>query len=694
MKNDIIEKELEIADFKKFNNSLKRLHLVLTQNCENYQALIEEYLKIGSEIFNLETGIVSKIVDKEYIVMGTNITDGVISKGMVFDLEGTYCFEVYSSNKSVALTSIGTNKKMCKHPVYMAMKLESYISAPIFVNGQIYGTINFTSLNIRDIGFYPYEIEMLEIMATNIGKMLEFKLLSQEATKQKEFYEDILNGMHSGYVVQEKSGSIIKFNKSSHEILGLTENELLGKTSIDPEWRCVKETGEPFIGEEHPAMVSLLQNKSSKGVIMGVLTPKNEQKWISIDSHPLYFDKDGNPTHAATTFNDVTKQIEFQRLLNRSKEKAENASKTKTEFLANMSHEIRTPLNGIVGMVSLLEDTNLDEEQLEILTTIHHSSDILLAVINDILDISKIEAGKVEVNLAPLALEKVITNSFELFKGKAKEKGIDFSLNFAGETPKFVMGDELKTVQILNNLISNAIKFTAIGEVKISCRTEQRAGNTVDFEFTVSDTGVGVSEDKHHLLFQPFSQADDSITRNYGGTGLGLIICKKLALLMNGDITFESKANLGSKFTFKTRFEVIHGHHTSYETSHEQLRSDLDILLVEDNKVNAIIVTKMLKKMGLDINLAENGAIACEMVHKKEYDIIFMDLQMPIMDGFTATHNILSSYPERKTKIIAMTANAFEDDRRTCFDAGMVDFVAKPIRKEILYSVIMNNSGK
>jgi PAS domain S-box-containing protein len=693
MKNDIIEKELSVSDVQNFNDSLKRLHLVLTQNYDNYQALIEEYLKIGSEIFDLGVGIVSCIEGSEYTVMGTNVTDDSITKGMVFDLEGTYCFEVYKKNESVALTSIGTNSKMCKHPVYVAMKLESYISSPIFVQDKLYGTINFTSLSIREEGFHLYEIEMLELMAMNIGKMLELQILSKEVDKQKNFYEDILNSMHSGYVVQNKSGEIINFNKRSFEILGLTEEELLGKKSIDPEWRCVKANGEPFPGEEHPAMVSLTQNKASKGVIMGVLTPQNTERWISIDSKPLYHDEEGNATHAATTFSDVTDQKKSQELLNRSKQKAERASKTKTEFLANMSHEIRTPLNGIVGMVSILEDTPLDSEQEELLETIQSSSDQLLAVINDILDISKIEAGKTELNEQVFDFRKAISNSFELFKNNAAKNKVELNLNFDENSPSIVLADETKILQITNNLISNAIKFTSNGSVNISVKAEKRAGNTVDINLTVSDSGIGIPKDKRHLLFKAFSQTDESITRDYGGTGLGLIICKKLAELMRGDITFRENRPQGAIFTFSTRIKVSDDELAKVKISEKKIREDLKILVVEDNEVNATVIQRMLKKVNLSMDLAENGELACELVSGKDYDLIFMDLQMPVMDGLTATEKILAAYPDKDIKIIAMTANAFERDRKRCMEVGMIDFVSKPVRKKTLYEVIIKHQS-
>lgn len=701
MKNNIVLKDPTTEDLKKFNESLKRLHTVLTEEVDNYQRLLENYLKIGSEIFNLETGIVSHIEEDEYTVMATNAEPGTIEKGQVFPLVGTYCVEVYKSKKSVALTAIGQNEKMCKHPVYEAMKLESYISSPIFVNGKLYGTINFTSLGIRQEGFHSHELEMLELMSLNIGRMLELQEArtrldeeQKENKRQKEFYDDVLNGMIDGYVVQDKGGAIIKFNKRSYEILGLTEDQLLGKTSMDPGWKAIKETGDIFPGNEHPAMISLVEGKSSEGVIMGIQTPAREEKWISINSTPLYFGEDGLPTHAVTTFTEVTKQIEFQKLLSKSRQKAEQASKSKTDFLANMSHEIRTPLNGVVGMVSLLEDTQLNPEQSEILHTIHRSSDILLAVINDVLDISKIEAGKTELNEIPFDLYNCIQKSINLYKEQAHKKNVELEFYFDEKLPRLYVGDEIKCLQIINNLVSNAIKFTSDGKVVVDCSGVKQNNSKIKMEISIADSGIGILPEKRKNLFQAFSQIDYSITREYGGTGLGLVICRKLAMLMGGDISLDETVNTGSRFVFSNTFEVAKNINKIDDQNLSEIRPELKVLLAEDNEVNSLIVEKMLKKINVSIDIATNGLLAYEMAKGAEYDLILMDIQMPVMDGITSTHKILNSKETGKPKIIAMTANAFEEDKKTCFEIGMVDFLSKPIKKERLYEMLRKHQGE
>ena len=702
MKNDIIERELTLYDLQRFNDSLKKIHLVLATDYDDYQDLLVEYLKIGSKVFGLEIGIVSHIVGEDYTVMATNAEPGSIEKGQVFPLEETYCREVYASQDTIALTSIGANEVMKTHPVYEAMKLETYISSPIWVNQAIYGTINFTSLDIRVGGFYDYELELIELMAINIGKMLELQqtrahlnkerekiqIKQLESQKQKEFYEDILDSMLDGYVVQNLKGEIIQYNKKAFEILEITEDEFLTKSPINPTWKFIKPNGNKFIIGEHPTVVALKENKSFEGVIMGFHNQQENRRWITVNSYPLYKDKNGRPTHAMTTYADVTQLVETQRLLRVAKVKAEEASEAKTEFLANMSHEIRTPLNGIVGMLSLLEDSALNSEQKTTVQTIQESSDLLLSVINDILDISKIEAGKIELESRPFDFIEGIQNCYKLFKDKALKKDISFNLKVDNSFPEVVIGDEFKCMQIINNLISNALKFTNEGEIKVQMSTVSVINNTVKFEVSVKDSGIGIDEDKLSRLFSAFTQADGSITRKYGGTGLGLVICKRLAQMMGGDIRVNSTLGEGSEFIFAIRLDISKEKLAKETQAEIELNPELRVLLVEDNLVNQKVAHKMLEKKNVQVDLAENGQVAVDKVLENDYDIILMDIQMPVMDGFTATKRIQAIEKKINPKIIAMTANAFEEDKKECLEAGMVDFLSKPLRKEKLYKVL------
>ncbi len=377
------------------------------------------------------------------------------------------------------------------------------------------------------------------------------------------------------------------------------------------------------------------------------------------------------------------------------KNRAESATESKSAFLANMSHEIRTPLNGIVGMLSVLESTILSQEQEDIVKTIHLSSDSLLCIINDILDFSKIESGQVVLEKLDFDIRNCIQDTAHILRLKADEKALEFSVHTNEDVPHFLKGDPFRIKQILLNLASNAIKFTSKGSVKVSLSLEKIEENVASLYFSVQDTGIGISKENKGKLFKVFSQADASTTRKFGGSGLGLAISKNLVKLMNGEIGLESELDKGSEFWFRIALEVgerpIEQEQNREEGYLDQIkRWQPKVLLAEDNKINQKVAIHLLKSLGLDCALAENGKEAVEMHLKNAYDLIFMDIQMPVMDGFEATRIIRQHQKDKKAspvKIVAMTANAMKSDRDRCIEAGMDDYISKPFKKSELIRI-------
>ncbi len=397
--------------------------------------------------------------------------------------------------------------------------------------------------------------------------------------------------------------------------------------------------------------------------------------------------------------NDLTKdQIEALRCLARqvvnlmelrsSKIEAEKEAKLKSTFLATMSHEIRTPLNGIIGCTNLLIDTVKNKEQKSLLKIITRSSDALLTLINDILDFSKLEAGKVEIEAYPFDLKETVTDIIKLFESQAKAKSIDVILDFKEDNPSYVLGDTTKIRQVLNNLISNAIKFTEKGSIHVLVESKPLENKKYDVRFTVKDTGIGISEKQSDKLFKSFSQADVSTSRKFGGSGLGLAICKSLVQLMGGEINFTSKPNHGSTFSFNAILTKCSKARVTRKSKFKinpqmGIENPLSILLVEDNRINQLVTIKMLEKLYYKVDIASNGLEALEILKFKEYDAVFMDCEMPEMDGLEATRIIKADPTEYHSPfIIALTASSQQEDVDKCEEAGMNYFLSKPLRLE------------
>lgn len=376
--------------------------------------------------------------------------------------------------------------------------------------------------------------------------------------------------------------------------------------------------------------------------------------------------------------------------LEKTKAQAEKNSRAKTEFLSTISHEIRTPMNAIVGMTNLLSRENPREDQLEQLKILDFSAQSLLSLIDDVLNLSKIESGKIELEQSPFELYEWLKSVVDSFKHTADSRGISIRLDIDEEVPRYIVGDATRLTQILNNLISNAVKFTEEGGVVVGVHVLNKHDKRVRLQFNVADTGIGISEEKKEDVFESFAQEETHTTRRFGGTGLGLTISKKLVEMQNGNIYLDSKKGRGSIFTVVLDFEVADSADRPSNSSKQDQLRDAHILVVEDNKINQKVIERFLQKWEVSISLAEDGEEALRIVQENSVDLIFMDLQMPEMDGYETTRNIRKMENTNKSDlpIIALTAAALSEVKEKVYAAGMNDFITKPFDPESLRNKI------
>lgn len=622
-----------------------------------------------------------------------------ITKLQGFSTENLHEIFAQAQNKKILNTLTTKLKDSFFKELLIANEIKSILILPLYIDDEFTGFIGFDDCT-NEKKWTEDEIYILQSLANNISSTLERNRNETRIHQSEEKFKLIANNIPGTVYLSkfDEPGTKVFLSDEIENLTGYPKSEFL-------------ENKLPFISLMHPDdKENIIKNQISdlkKGIpihcVYRIKRKTGEYIWVEEFGDVI---KKGNTIDfVGGIYFDITSKKETEDAI-KAKQLAEAANKSKSDFLANMSHEIRTPLNGIIGFTNLLMKTNLQEIQQKYMITVNQSAQSLLNIINDILDFSKIEAGKLELNIDQYNIRGILNQVVDLILYESNLKNLTLELNINDDVPSCFWIDIVRIKQILINLLANAVKFTEKGTIKLNVTVLDQINDTYTIRFSVSDTGIGILEENKKRIFQAFSQEDSSTTRKFGGTGLGLTISNKLLSLMNSHLKLESKVNVGSTFYFDLNIQSCYLHdpvffentiedinNTSYILTEEQHTKEIKFLIVEDNNVNRLLLRATIKNLFINAIIydAENGEEAVELYKTINPDIIFMDIQMPVMNGYEATKAIRKLESGKKTPIIAVTAGAEKDEKQNCINAGMTGYISKPIIKGSIEKAIIKS---
>ena len=529
------------------------------------------------------------------------------------------------------------------------------------------------------------DVQWVIIYALRITERKEFEGQIRRSEKR---YRDLFNYSQALICTHDMTGRLLAINPEICRVLGYTEEEMLGRKIQE----FIPVDHQQRFGEEY--IDAIRKNDNAVSGVFCVLNKEGEKIYLLYKNYRV--EEPGLEPYVIGFSQDITDRIKMEKELRLANHTTDEGAKAKESFLAHMSHEIRTPMSGILGIASLLHKTQLDNQQRNYLQLIQESANNLLVIVNDILDLEKIVAGKLQLEkIAFKIVDKIaITIQSFIYKAEEKELGLIFQ-NFI-PADMVVIGDPYRLSQVLNNILSNALKFTEAGHITIATGIVERTADWALIEVTISDTGIGISEDRIFNVFEPFEQADAAISRKYGGTGLGLTICKNMIEMQNGELLVQSEEGKGSAFTVRIPYhlssEAMQENEVNQEIDYKSL-GPKKVLVAEDVELNQYLARHILESWDFEVVIAGNGREAVEHVMQGSFDCVLMDVQMPEMDGIEATQHIrkLADPVKAAIPIIALTANALKGDSEKYLAAGMTDYLAKPFDEERLFRVISRN---
>ncbi|MBU3003818.1 GAF domain-containing hybrid sensor histidine kinase/response regulator [Paraglaciecola arctica] len=677
--------------------NLNGLYQITSDSNLSHEQKMGALLKFGLDFFQLELAIISEIKDDEYIVRYGLSPDDSLLTGTIFPVGETYCLHTLATDQALSFHHAGKSR-IAQHPCYINFGLESYIGAPLLVEGKRFGTINFSASAARQQPFSDAEHEFVELLSHWVGNEMarnEKLTLLQQQQKRMARQQDILEQM--GQLAGVGAWEVDLINE---KIYWSKETKKIHE--VDDDFEPTLESGINFYKEgESRERITLFVNRiiEQGGHFSGefeIVTQKGKAKWVASKGRAEF--EDGQCVRLIGAFQDITEQVNSRVQLETRHKELSLALESRSLFLANMSHEIRTPINGVLGMLQILEGSELTSEQQHFLELATDSAKSLLGIVSDILDFTKVDSGQLTLESLPVNLNQLLNNCVDIFTPLVNEKSLEVIKEFDSIQNIIAITDPTRLRQICSNLLSNAIKFTPRGQVIVTPQLTLHDNNQATLTLTVRDTGVGITEEQQALLFSPFNQADKSTTRKYGGTGLGLSITRKICQLMGGDVSVESNLNQGSLFTAKINIEVRNAESQVSDVS-KALSENIDlsqlrVLVVEDNEINQVVICEMLKQRNIPHEVVNDGVEALAILEhetklNRSFSLILMDCQMPNMDGYQASKLIRQlSSPVASIPIIALTANAMSGERDKCFASGMNEYLSKPVEQSILYSML------
>ncbi|MFO0495693.1 MAG: response regulator [Flavobacteriia bacterium] len=602
--------------------------------------------------------------------------------------------DINGQDVDLVIINIQLSSNVCGIP--LAKKLSSLIALPVvFITKE---TDDLAVSELRKLGDFDYISKPMsdQTLRTHLNYVMHrhenlkrLKLENDTSKKDlldtEKFFEQVVSNVSDIIFRLDLNGFFTYLNPSAIEKTGYSFEELALLKYSHLIRKDYKRKTEYFFRQ-------MLKNEKSESYLeIPIVLIDGTEVWIGQNIHLLT--RNDKTVGFQVVARDITKEIEFKQQLIQAKKDAEHASELKEQFLANMSHEIRTPLNGIVGIVKLLERTKLNEKQQSYLRAISASSDQLMGIINDILDLSKIDSGKMDINAIEFNFKELIKSITSVMELKAVERGVKISYKFSDDVPDILIGDPVILNQILYNLIGNSLKFTFEGEVLLGV---DMIANSTDDQFAevdiyVKDTGVGMKPEVQEKIFDAFTQAESSTTRKFGGTGLGLTIVKKLIDIQNGTLYLNSVENEGTEFRVRLKFKKPSDEFISIEEQQDssfELIANKKVLLVEDNYINQLVTKDLLEELKAVIVVADNGKIGLDKLDKEHFDIVLMDMQMPVLDGYQTMKIIRSEPLYADLPILALTANAIDKEIEKCMKSGASDYLSKPFLPEDLFRKI------